>query len=183
MSNEIEVKLVIDSEQLNAKFDTPEFGNAVEQVFLDRSSFVADLKGALEVPDVDDIQYDIINSADLEYAIETGVENWVSNSDLYYLPDTVDDLQRTIEEWDVGQMQEDLNELTGPAIDAINDRLHTFRDRLDTIEDKLSAETEEHAWQSFQERILKLENSVTKLEEINKRLFHIIHNVQGVELT
>lgn len=178
MSNEIEVKLVIDSEQLNAKFDTPEFGNAVEQVFRDRSSFVADLKGALEVPDVDDIQYDIINGSDLEYAIEAGVENWVSNSDLYYLSDTVDDLQRTIEEWDVSQMQEDLNELTGPAIDAINDRLHTFRDRLDTVEDKLSAEPEDSG-NSVAMLVLRVE----RLEEINKRLMHIISNVQGEQLT
>ena len=177
MSNEIEVKLVIDSEQLNAKFDTPEFGNAVEQVFRDRSSFVADLKGALEVPDVDDIQYDIINGSDLEYAIEAGVENWVSNSDLYYLSDTVDDLQRTLEEWDMSQMQDDLNR-DEQAIDEINDRLHTFRDRLDTVEDKLSAEPEDSG-NSVAMLVLRVE----RLEEINKRLMHIISNVQGEQLT
>ena len=170
MSNEIEVKLVIDSEQLNAKFDTPEFGNAVEQVFLDRSSFVADLKGALEVPDVDDIQYDIINGSDLEYAIEAGVENWVSNSDLYYLSDTVDDLQRTLEEWDMDQMQDDLNR-DEQAIDEI-------KDRLDTVEDKLSAEPEDSG-NSVAMLVLRVE----RLEEINKRLMHIISNVQGEQLT
>ncbi len=170
MSNEIEVKLVIDSEQLNAKFDTPEFGNAVEQVFRDRSSFVADLKGALEVPDVDDIQYDIINGSDLEYAIEAGVENWVSNSDLYYLSDTVDDLQRTLEEWDMSQMQDDLNR-DEQAIDEI-------KDRLDTVEDKLSAEPEDSG-NSVAMLVLRVE----RLEEINKRLMHIISNVQGEQLT
>ena len=170
MSNEIEVKLVIDSEQLNAKFDTPEFGNAVEQVFRDRSSFVADLKGALEVPDVDDIQYDIINGSDLEYAIEAGVENWVSNSDLYYLSDTVDDLQRTLEEWDMDQMQDDLNR-DEQAIDEI-------KDRLDTVEDKLSAEPEDSG-NSVAMLVLRVE----RLEEINKRLMHIISNVQGEQLT
>ena len=170
MSNEIEVKLVIDSEQLNAKFDTPEFGNAVEQVFRDRSSFVADLKGALEVPDVDDIQYDIINGSDLEYAIEAGVENWVSNSDLYYLSDTVDDLQRTLEEWDMSQMQDDLNR-DEQAIDEI-------KDRLDTVEDKLSAEPEASG-NSVAMLVLRVE----RLEEINKRLMHIISNVQGEQLT
>ena len=170
MSNEIEVKLVIDSEQLNAKFDTPEFGNAVEQVFRDRSSFVADLKGALEVPDVDDIQYDIINGSDLEYAIEAGVENWVSNSDLYYLSDTVDDLQRTLEEWDMSQMQDDLNR-DEQAIDEI-------KDRLDTVEDKLSAEPEDSG-NSVAMLVLRVE----RLEEINKRLMHIISNVQGEHLT
>ena len=170
MSNEIEVKLVIDSEQLNAKFDTPEFGNAVEQVFRDRSSFVADLKGALEVPDVDDIQYDIINGSDLEYAIEAGVENWVSNSDLYYLSDTVDDLQRTLEEWDMSQMQDDLNR-DEQAIDEI-------KDRLDTVEDKLSAEPEDSG-NSVAMLVLRVE----RLEEINKRLMHIISNVQGAQLT
>ena len=170
MSNEIEVKLVIDSEQLNAKFDTPEFGNAVEQVFRDRSSFVADLKGALEVPDVDDIQYDIINGSDLEYAIEAGVENWVSNSDLYYLSDTVDDLQRTLEEWDMSQLQADLNR-DEQAIDEI-------KDRLDTVEDKLSAEPEDSG-NSVAMLVLRVE----RLEEINKRLMHIISNVQGEQLT
>ena len=170
MSNEIEVKLVIDSEQLKAKFDTPEFGNAVEQVFRDRSSFVADLKGALEVPDVDDIQYDIINGSDLEYAIEAGVENWVINSDLYYLSDTVDDLQRTLEEWDMSQMQDDLNR-DEQAIDEI-------KDRLDTVEDKLSAEPEDSG-NSVAMLVLRVE----RLEEINKRLMHIISNVQGEQLT
>ena len=170
MSNEIEVQLVIDSEQLNAKFDTPEFGNAVEQVFRDRSSFVADLKGALEVPDVDDIQYDIINGSDLEYAIEAGVENWVINSDLYYLSDTVDDLQRTLEEWDMSQMQDDLNR-DEQAIDEI-------KDRLDTVEDNLSAEPEDSG-NSVAMLVLRVE----RLEEINKRLMHIISNVQGEQLT
>ena len=190
MSNEIEVKLVIDSEQLNAKFDTPEFGHAVEEVFHNRSSFVADLKGMMDVPDVDDLKYDIINSYDLENAIDAQVENWIGNSDLYYLPDTVSDLQHTVEEYDFDQMQDDLNR-DEEAIDDLKDRVGTleeeagldwrteFGDRLDTIEDKLGTD-----WSEEDNReISRLQERVDKLEEINKRLFHIIHNVQGVPLT
>ena len=170
MSNEIEVKLVIDSEQLNAKFDTPEFGDAVETVFRDRSSFVADLKGIMNVQDTDDLRYDIINSYDLENAIDAQVENWISNSDLYYLPDTVSDLQNTFEEYDFDQMQDDLNR----DEEAIDD----LKDRVNTIEDKLGTD-----WSEEDNReISRLQERVDKLEEINKRLFHLIHNIQGVSL-
>ena len=52
-------------------------------------------------------------------------------------------------------------------------------DRLDTIEDKLGTD-----WSEEDNReISRLQERVDKLEEINKRLFHIIHNIQGVKLT
>ena len=189
MSNEIEVKLVLDEAQLNGPTalqlvemfkqiaGNEAFGNAVEQVFHDRSSFVADLKGIMNVQDTDDLRYDIINSYDLENAIDAQVENWISNSDLYYLPDTVSDLQNTVEEYDFDQMQDDLNR----DEEAIDD----LKDRVNTIEDKLSIDTSEEDQRTIdglQERVLELEKNVANLMAINERQMHIIKNIQGVEL-
>ena len=76
------------------------------------------------------------------------------------------------------------------AIDDLKDRVGTleeeagldwrteFGDRLDTVEDKLCME-DGSVYNSVRDLISRVE----KLEEINKRLFHIIHNVQGVPLT
>ena len=190
MSNEIEVKLVLDEAQLtgptalqlvemfNEIVQNGAFGDAVEDVFRDRSSFVADLKGIMNVQDTDDLRYDIINSYDLENAIDAQVENWISNSDLYYLPDTVSDLQHTVEEYDFDQMQDDLNR-DEEAIDDI-------KGRLDTIEDKLSIDTSEEDYRTIdglQDRVLELEKNVANLMAINERQMHIIHNIQGVTLT
>tara|TARA_R100001463_G_scaffold38759_3_gene83201 strand:+ start:4377 stop:5003 length:627 start_codon:yes stop_codon:yes gene_type:complete len=208
MSNEIEVKLVLDQAQLNGPTalqlvemfkqiaGNEAFGNAVEQVFHDRSSFVADLKGIMNVQDTDDLRYDIINSYDLENAIDAQVENWIGNSDLYYLPDTVSDLQSSFEEYDLMQMQDDLNR-DEEAIDNLKNEFQEqdgkwdsfvgdIRDRLDTIEDKLSIDTSEEGYRTIdglQERVLELEKNVANLMAINERQMHIIHNIQGVELT
>ncbi len=176
MSNEIEVKLVLDKAQLDGPTalqlvemfkqiaGNEAFGNAVEQVFHDRSSFVADLKGIMNVQDTDDLRYDILNSYDFENATEATIENWISNSDLHYLPDEVQGLRHGVEELDVGDI----------------------RDRLDTIEDKLSIDTSEEDYRTIdglQERVLELEKNVANLMAINERQMHLIHNIQGVELT
>ena len=175
MSNEIEVKLVLDSTQLNGGFDTPEFGDAVEQVFHDRSSFVRDIKECMDVVDrgdLDDYKYDWINSSDFEESVNASVDNFINNSDLYYLPDTVSELQDEIGEYDFMQMQDDLNR----DEEAIDD----LKDRVDTIEDKLGMDV---ADEDVYDSIRDLTSRVEKLEEINKRLFHLIHNIQGVPLT
>ena len=189
MSNEIEVKLVLDSTQLNGGFDTPEFGDAVEQVFHDRSSFVADLTGLMNVVPAEDIADYVFDSYSFDSNVESIVESYIGNSDLYYLPDTVSELQDTVGEYDFEQMQDDLNR-DEEAIDDLKDRVGTleeeagldwrteFGDRLDTVEDKLCME-DGSVYNSVRDLISRVE----KLEEINKRLFHIIHNVQGVPLT
>ena len=67
-------------------------------------------------------------------------------------------------------MQDDLSR----DEDAIDD----LKNRLDTIEDKLGTD-----WSEEDNReISRLQERVDKLEEINKRLFHLIHNIQGVSL-
>ena len=106
MSNEIEVKLVLDSTQLNGGFDTPEFGDAVEQVFHDRSSFVADLTGLMNVVPAEDIADYVFDSYSFDSNVESIVESYIGNSDLYYLPDTVSELQDTVGEYDFDQMQD-----------------------------------------------------------------------------
>tara|TARA_R100000458_G_scaffold59935_1_gene72904 strand:+ start:3434 stop:4174 length:741 start_codon:yes stop_codon:yes gene_type:complete len=107
----------------------------------------------------------------------------------------ISDMEYTLNEWDFDQMQDDLNR-DEEAIDDLKDRVNTLEinaeitayipeinDRLDNIEDKLRTDTtEEYAWESFQPRLLALSERVLKLEEINKRLMYIIHNIQGVDL-
>jgi hypothetical protein len=153
MSNEIEIKLVLDSTQI---------GDAVEQVFHDRSSFVCDLKGMMNVQDTDDLRYDILNSYDFENATEANIENWISNSDLHCLPDEVQDLRHGVEEID------------------------DIRDRVNTIEDKLGtdwSEEDNREISRLQDRVLKLEEDVAKLLEINERQAYVIKNIQGVTIT
>lgn len=169
-NNEIEVKLVLDSTQLNGGFDTPEFGDAVETVFRNRSSFVCDLSDMMNVVPREDIADYVFNSYDFDTNVENVVDAVIQNSDLYYLPDTVGDIQHTLDEYDFDQMQDDLNR----DEEAIDD----LKDRLDTIEEKLGTD-----WSEEDNReISRLQERVDKLEQINERLFHIIHNVQGVSL-
>lgn len=169
-NNEIEVKLVLDSTQLNGGFDTPEFGDAVETVFRNRSSFVCDLADMMNVMPREDIADYIFNGYDFDQNVEIVVDAVIQNSDLYYLPDTVSDIQSTLDEYDFDQIQDDLNR----DEEAIDD----LKDRLDTIEEKLGTD-----WSEEDNReISRLQERVDKLEQINERLFHIIHNVQGVSL-
>ena len=159
ISNEIEVKLVLDQSQIRT------------------TELSEDL--------MDDIKQSVCDS----YALENAIDSYMNNSDLYYLPDTVGDIQSTLDEYDFDQMQDDLNR-DEEAIDDIKGRLDTleeeagldwrteFGDRLDTIEDKLGTD-----WSEEDNReISRLQYRVDKLEEINKRLFHLIHNIQGVSL-
>ena len=161
--------------EISAQLDGDQIGDAIEQVFRDRSSFVHDIKELMDVPDrgeLDDYKYDWINSSDFQETVEAQIDVHLSNSDLYYLPDTVNDLQHTLEEYDLMQMQDDLNR----DEEAIDD----LKGRLDTIEDKLGMDD----WSEEDNReISRLQERVGKLEEINKRLFHLIHNIQGVKLT
>ena len=178
MSNEIEVKLVLDSTQLNGGFDTPEFGDAVEQVFHDRSSFVADLTGLMNVVPAEDIADYVFDSYSFDSNVESIVESYIGNSDLYYLPDTVSYLQHTLEEYDLMQMQDDLNR----DEEAIDD----LKDRLETIEEKLGtdwSEEDNREISRLQDRVLKLEEDVAKLLQINERQAMIIKNIQGVTIT
>ena len=171
-NNEIEVKLVLDRSQVTdlSTFLTPEFGDAVEQVFRDRSSFVADLTGLMDIVPREDIADYVFNSYDFDSNVENVVDAVIQNSELYYLPDTVGDIQHTLDEYDFDQMQDDLSR----DEDAIDD----LKNRLDTIEDKLGTD-----WSEEDNReISRLQERVDKLEEINKRLFHLIHNIQGVSL-
>tara|TARA_R110002020_G_scaffold132420_5_gene295711 strand:+ start:20753 stop:21286 length:534 start_codon:yes stop_codon:yes gene_type:complete len=177
VENEIEIKLVLDQAQLKGPTalqlaemfkqiaGNEAFGNAVEQVFRDRSSNDL-IRELMDVPDrgeLDDYKYDIINSSDFEESVHASVDSYIHNSDLHYLPDTVSDLQDTVEEVD-GKWDSFVGEIG---------------DRLDTIEDKLGTD-----WSEEDNReISRLQERVDKLEEINKRLFHIIHNIQGVKLT
>lgn len=166
MTHNIEIKAVLDSVHL---------GNAIENFFHDRSSFVSDLRNMMDVPDrdeLDDYKYDIVNSSDLESNVESIVENWIENSDLYYLPDTVSGLTDTVE---------DLEEVDNSQANRLRtleeDNLH---ERLEKVEDRLSMDD----WSEEDNReISRLQERVDKLEEINKRLFHLIHNIQGVKLT
>ena len=158
-NNEIEVKLVLDQSQIRT------------------TELSEDL--------MDDITQTVCDS----YSLENAIDSYINNSELYYLPDTVGDIQHTLDEYDFDQMQDDLNR-DEEAIDDIKGRLDTleeeagldwrteFGDRLDTIEDKLGTD-----WYEEDNReISRLQERVDKLEEINKRLFHIIHNIQGVSL-
>ncbi len=178
-TNEIEVKLVLDQSQLKT------------------TELSEDL--------MDDIKQSVCES----YSLESAIESYIGNSELYYLPDTVEDLrndfeeqdskydslisdmQHTLNEYDFDQMQDDINRDEEDIAD-LKDRVNTlegeagldwrteFGDRLDTVEDKLSTNaTEEYAWESFQGRILELEKSVAKLEEINLRLFNVMKNING----
>jgi len=199
MTHNIEIKAVLDSVHL---------GNAIENFFHDRSSFVSDLKELMDVPDrgeLDDYKYDLINSSDFEASVNASVESWIGNSDLYFLPDTVSELQDEIGEYDFMQMQDDLNR-DEEAIDDLKERVRTLEgsaedleevdnsqanrlrtleednlhERLEKVEDRLDMDD----WSEEDNReISRLQERVSKLEEINKRLFHIIHNVQGVKLT
>jgi predicted DNA-binding protein YlxM (UPF0122 family) len=186
VENEIEIKLVLDQAQLNGPTalqlaemfkqiaGNEAFGNAVEEVFRDRSSFVRDIKELMDVPDrgeLDDCKQDWINSQALEVNVDNQIETWISNSDLYYLPDTVAEIQNIVEDYSFEEIQDDLNR--------DEEAIHDIKDRLDTIEDKLGTD-----WSEEDNReISRLQERVDKLEEINKRLFHIIHNIQGVKLT
>ena len=158
-NNEIEVKLVLDPSQIRT------------------TELSEDL--------MDDIKQSVCDS----YSFENAIDSYINNSDLYYLPDTVSELQDEIGEYDFMQMQDDLNR-DEEAIDDLKDRVGTleeeagldwrteFGDRLDTIEDKLGTD-----WSEEDNReISRLQERVDKLEEINKRLFHLIHNIQGVPL-
>ena len=123
-------------------------------------------------------------------ALEEG-DSFFTDVRYAHLKEAVSDLQ----EWNFDEMQDDLNR-DEEAIDDLKDRVNTLEinaeiteyipeinDRLDNIEDKLRTDTtEEYAWESFQPRLLALSERVLKLEEINKRLMYIIHNIQGVDL-
>ena len=167
--------------EISAKLDGDQIGDAVEQVFRDRSSFVRDIKELMDVPDrgeLDDYKYDWINSSDFEQSVEASIDSWMGNSDLYYLPDTVSDLQHTLDEYDFMQMQEDLNR----DEEAIDD----LKDRLETIEEKLGtdwSEEDNREISRLQDRVLKLEEDVAKLLQINERQAMIIKNIQGVTIT
>ena len=167
--------------EISAKLDGDQIGDAVEQVFRDRSSFVRDIKELMDVPDrgeLDDYKYDWINSSDFEQSVEASIDSWMGNSDLYYLPDTVSDLQHTLEEYDLMQMQDDLNR----DEEAIDD----LKDRLETIEEKLGtdwSEEDNREISRLQDRVLKLEENVAKLLQINERQAMIIKNIQGVTIT
>ena len=141
-NNEIEVKLVLDPSQIRT------------------TELSEDL--------MDDIKQSVCDS----YSFENAIDSYINNSDLYYLPDTVSELQDEIGEYDFMQMQDDLNR----DEEAIDD----LKDRVDTIEDKLGMDV---ADEDVYDSIRDLTSRVEKLEEINKRLFHLIHNIQGVPLT
>jgi len=185
--------------EISAQLDSDQIGDAVEQVFRDRSSFVRDIKELMDVPDrgeLDDYKYDWINSADFEQSVDAQIDSWFGNSDLYYLPDTVSELQDAFEEQDskydsiISDMQHTLNEYDFDQIqDDLNrdeEAIDDLKDRLDTIEDKLGtdwSEEDNREISRLQDRVLKLEENVANLMEINERQAHIIKNIQGVTIT
>lgn len=138
-NNEIEVKLVLDQSQLKT------------------TELSEDL--------MDQIKQDVCECPSLESAIESYIEN----GELYYLPDTVSELQDEFGEYDFMQMQDDLNR--------DEEAIHDLKDRVKTIEEKLSTEPE-----ASEDSLSVLALRVKRLEQINERLLHIIHNVQGVDL-
>lgn len=159
-TNEIEVKLVLDQSQLKT------------------TELSEDL--------MDDIKQSVCES----YSLESAIESYIENGELYYLPDTVGDIQNTLDEYDFDQMQDDLNR-DEEAIDDLKDRVNTleeeagldwrteFGDRLDTIEDKL-ADWQGTDWSEEDNReISRLQERVDKLEEINLRLFNVMKNING----
>ena len=154
ISNEIEVKLVLDQAQLKGPTalqlaemfkqiaGNEAFGNAVEEVFRDRSSFVSDIKGLMDVPDrgeLDDYKQDWINSRDLEINVDNQIETWINNSELYYMPDTVADIQNILEEFNLEQMQDDLNR-DEEAIDDRKERVLTLEGPTEDLEEVDSAQ-------------------------------------------
>lgn len=114
---------------------------------------------------MDQIKQDVCECPSLESAIESYIEN----GELHYLPDTVSELQDEFGEYDFMQMQDDLNR--------DEEAIHDLKDRVKTIEEKLSTEPE-----ASEDSLSVLALRVKRLEQINERLLHIIHNVQGVDL-
>ena len=174
--------------EISAQLDSDQIGDAVEQVFRDRSSFVHDIKELMDVPDrgeLDDYKYDWINSSDFEQCVEANIDNWMSNSDLYYLPDTVSELEAKLEE--LQSSAEDLEEVDNSQANRLRtleeDNLH---ERLEKVEDRLSmddwSEEDNREISGLQDRVLELEKHVANLLAINERQMHIIHNIQGVSL-
>jgi len=143
--------------EISAKLDGDQIGNAVEEVFRDRSSFVRDIKELMDVPDrgeLDDYKYDWINSSDFEQSVEASIDSWMGNSDLYYLPDTVSELQHAFEEQD------------SKYDSIISDMEHTLNEYdFDQIQDDLNRD--EEAIDDLKERVRVLEGSAEDLEEVD----------------
>ena len=150
-TNEIEVKLVLDQTQLAVP----------------------------DLPDMVDIISDVCHSSDFESNVEDYVTNWIENSDLYYVPDNVDQNSARIEEHEERldahlQMVEDLSQMVEDLESTFQDR----KDRLDVIEEKLGAddwsEEDNREISRLQDRVDALEHLTGRLENINKRLYYVI---------
>ena len=139
--------------ELQGSFD----GRIIERIV---ARFVEDNNGSDPV-DTDTLIEAVVESSDFEYATVNIVEDWYEGSDVYNLSDRVDDLTSQVE----------------AIYTTSSDNDH----RLDTLEDKLLNEDDDLSGDS-QDSLSILALRVSRLEQINERLLHIIHNIQGVEL-
>ena len=114
--------------------------------------------------DIDELVERVVESGDFDTCVENLIDNWIGNSELYYVVEQVDDVRN-----DMADMLE--------TIENFESVIDEGKDRIDAIEEKLSEEPEDSG-NSLAMLILRVE----RLEHINERLLHIIHNVQGVEL-
>lgn len=119
----------------------------------------------LDIPDVSDIVDDVTESSSFENAVDSMCESWFENSNVYYHEDRLDSLESRLDDMDKESDNEE------------DEELDALKDRVNAIEEKLSTEPE-----ASEDSLSVLALRVKRLEQINERLLHIIHNVQGVDL-
>ena len=126
----------------------------------------------LGIPDVSDIVDDVTMSSSFENAVDSMCEGWFENSNVYYHEDRLDTLESRIDD-----MESESNDEDNEELEALTVRHFALKDRVNAIEEKLSTEPE-----ASEDSLSVLALRVKRLEQINERLLHIIHNVQGVDL-
>ena len=166
MSKEIEVKLVLDTSEL----ETVNYENVVEDVS----------RKVVQTCDFSD---------DVESALQSSDSMYEINDRLDVFAENLDDLKGYVEEYDLDEMQDDLRR-DDERIDELKSRVDEleeegkldwrteFGNRLEALEDKVLGEVVDT---SASTAMLTLR--VDRLEEINERLIYLIRNIQGVEIT
>tara|TARA_R100000152_G_C6674112_1_gene109673 strand:+ start:50 stop:550 length:501 start_codon:yes stop_codon:yes gene_type:complete len=166
MSKEIEVKLVLDTSEL----ETVNYENVVEDVS----------RKVVQTCDFSD---------DVESALQSSDTLYELNDRLDVFAETLDDTRNYVYEYDLDEIQDDLRR-DDERIDELKERVDAleaegkldwrteFGTRLEALEDKVLGEVVDSS-----ASVAMLVLRVDRLEEINERLMYLIRNIQGVEIT
>ena len=172
MSKEIEVKLVLDTSEL----ETVNYENVVEDVsrkVVQTCDFSDDVESALQGSDT---LYELNDRLDVFAETLDETRDYVYE---YDLDEIQDDLKRDDER--IYELKERIDALEAERLKEHTNKLDwrtEFGNRLEALEDKVLGEAVD-----LNASVATLILRVDRLEEINERLMYLIRNIQGVEIT